>query len=129
MERHLNTEQLRQFETHLLCEERSAATVEKYLHDLRVFYAFMDGKELNKTAVLEYKSNLLNKYAVTSANSMLAAVNAFFRFLGFYAHIIPVSRAFVNRKLCGICKHFREYFAQIAQISLAVVRSRRAGMD
>ena len=59
MERHLNTEQLRQFETHLLCEERSAATVEKYLHDLRVFYAFMDGKELNKTAVLEYKSNLL----------------------------------------------------------------------
>ena len=84
MERQLNTDQLRQFETHLLCEERSAATVEKYLHDLRVFYAFMDGKELNKAAVLEYKSDLLNKYAVTSANSMLAAVNAFFRFLGYY---------------------------------------------
>ena len=84
MERQLNTDQLRQFETHLLCEERSAATVEKYLHDLRVFYAFMDGKELNKTAVLEYKSDLLNKYAVTSANSMLAAVNAFFRYLGYY---------------------------------------------
>ena len=84
MERQLNTDQLRQFEAHLLCEERSAATVEKYLHDLRVFYAFMDGKKLDKTAVLEYKSNLLNKYAVTSANSMLAAVNAFFRFLGFY---------------------------------------------
>lgn len=61
MERHLNTEQLRQFETHLLCEERSAATVEKYLHDLRVFYAFMDGKELNKTAVLEYKSKIYHK--------------------------------------------------------------------
>ena len=84
MERQLNTDQLRQFEAHLLCEERSAATVEKYLHDLRVFYAFMDGKALNKTAVLEYKSDLLNKYAVTSANSMLAAVNAFFRFLGYY---------------------------------------------
>ena len=84
MERQLNTDQLRQFETHLLCEERSAATVGKYLHDLRIFFAFMDGKELNKTAVLEYKSDLLNKYAVTSANSMLAAVNAFFRFLGFY---------------------------------------------
>ena len=84
MERQLNTDQLRQFEAYLFSEERSAATVEKYLHDLRVFYAFMDGKELNKTAVLEYKSDLLNKYAVTSANSMLAAVNAFFRFLGFY---------------------------------------------
>lgn len=84
MERQLNQEQIRQFEAYLFSEERSAATVEKYLHDLRVFYAFMDDKELTKTAVLEYKSNLLIKYAVTSANSMLAAVNAFFRYLGWY---------------------------------------------
>ena len=83
MERQLNQEQIREFEAYLFSEERSAATVGKYLHDLRVFYAFMDGKELNKTAVLEYKSNLLNKYAVTSANSMLAAINAFFRYLGY----------------------------------------------
>ena len=84
MERQLNQERIREFEAHLFFEERSAATVEKYLHDLRVFYAFMDGKKLDKTAVLEYKSDLLNKYAVTSANSMLAAVNAFFRYLGYY---------------------------------------------
>ncbi len=84
MERQLNTEQIREFEAYLFSEERSTATVEKYLRDLRVFYAFMDGKKLDKTAVLEYKSNLLNKYAVTSANSMLAALGAFFRFLGFY---------------------------------------------
>ena len=84
MERQLNTEQIQQFEAYLFSEERSTATVEKYLHDLRVFYAFMDGKELTKTAVLEYKSNLLIKYAVTSANSMLAAVNSFFRYLGWY---------------------------------------------
>lgn len=82
MERQLNKEQIRQFEAYLFSEERSAATVGKYLHDLRVFYAFMDGKKLDKTVVLEYKSNLLNKYAVTSANSMLAVVNAFFRYLG-----------------------------------------------
>ena len=84
MERQLNQEQIRNFEAYLFSEERSAATVEKYLHDLGVFYAFMNGKELTKTAVLEYKSNLLIKYAVTSANSMLAAVNAFFRYLGWY---------------------------------------------
>jgi len=34
MERRLKENQLRQFEAHLLCEERSTATVEKYLHDL-----------------------------------------------------------------------------------------------
>ena len=83
MKRKLNTKLIQQFEAYLLNEERSAATIEKYLHDIRVFYSFMDGKELNKRAVLEYKSSLLNKYAVTSANSMLAAVNAFFRYLGY----------------------------------------------
>ncbi len=84
MERQLNQEKIRKFEAYLLSEERSAATVEKYLHDLRIFFAFMDGKKLTKAAVLEYKRTLLTKYAVTSANSMIAAINAFFRYLGWY---------------------------------------------
>ena len=84
MERQLNTDQIRQFEAYLFSEERSEATVKKYLHDLRVFYAFIGGKKFSKTAVLEYKSSLLTKYTVTSVNSMLAAVNAFFRYLGYY---------------------------------------------
>ncbi len=84
MERQLVKQQIREFEAYLFSEERSSATVGKYLHDLRVFYEFMSGKELDKTAVLEYKSNLLMKYAVTSANSMIAAVNAFFRYLGWH---------------------------------------------
>ena len=84
MKRQLDQEKIWQFKAHLLSEERSTATVEKYLHDLRVFYAFMDGKILTKTAVLEYKSNLSIKYAITSTNSMLAAVNALFRFLGWH---------------------------------------------
>ena len=84
MERYLSQEMMRGFEAHLHSEERSEATVGKYLHDLRVFYEFMDGKELAKMAILEYKSKLLQQYAVTSANSMLAAINAFFRYLGRY---------------------------------------------
>ena len=80
----LNQKQICDFKAHLICEERSGATVEKYLHDLRVFYRFINGKELTKTAVMEYKSHLLTKYTVTSANSMIAALNSFFRYLGLY---------------------------------------------
>ena len=61
MERELNKQQIRQFEAYLLSEERSTATMEKYMHDIRVFYEFMSDKALNKTAVLAYKSNLLSK--------------------------------------------------------------------
>ncbi|MBO5315145.1 MAG: tyrosine-type recombinase/integrase [Clostridia bacterium] len=84
MERLFNLEKMHQFKEYLLCEERSTATIGKYLHDLNVFYGFMNGKELSKANVLEFKSNLLEKYTVTSANSMLAAVNVFFRFLGWF---------------------------------------------
>lgn len=76
---------LKDFETHLLFEEKSAKTVEKYMRDLRLFYSCMKGKEITKKDVLEYKSSLLSKYAVTSANSMLAAVNAYLRFCGCHA--------------------------------------------
>ena len=80
----INMEQIEGFNTHLINEERSNATVEKYLRDVKVFYEFIMDKELNKATVLEYKSVLLSNYAVTSANSMLAAINAFFRYIGWY---------------------------------------------
>lgn len=84
MERKIEQENIRLFKEHLLNEERSSLTVEKYLRDLRVFYAFIGGKALTKSDILDYKNNLINNYAVTSANSMLAALNAFFRFFGWY---------------------------------------------
>lgn len=84
MERKIEQENIRLFKEHLLNEERSSLTVEKYLRDLRAFYAFIGGKALTKSDILDYKNNLINNYAVTSANSMLAALNAFFRFFGWY---------------------------------------------
>ena len=68
------------FEAHLRNEERSAATVEKYLRDVRHFFAYAGGRGLNKALVMQYKSDLLKDYTVISANSMLAALNAFFRY-------------------------------------------------
>ncbi len=82
MERKISELQISEFKNYLYTEERSAATIEKYLHDIRVFLGFMGDRGVDKSDVLEFKSDLLSKYAVTSANSMLAALNAFFRFLG-----------------------------------------------
>jgi len=82
MEKTLNTKKLNEFKRYLCLEERTPATMEKYTHDIRVFFDFMGGKKLTKDNVLEYKRALLTKYAVTSANSMIAAINAFFKFCG-----------------------------------------------
>ena len=66
----------------LLDEERSAATVEKYLRDVRTFLGYMGEAALDRKRVLDYKQGLRERYKITSANSMLAAMNSFFVYLG-----------------------------------------------
>ena len=70
------------FEKYLKDDEKSGNTVAKYLHDLYYFLNFTQGKTINKSMMLEYKALLCEQYAISSANSMIAAVNAFLRFMG-----------------------------------------------
>ncbi|MBQ8742890.1 MAG: tyrosine-type recombinase/integrase [Clostridia bacterium] len=70
------------FEKNLVENERSKATVEKYRRDLRNFIEYAAGRTLDKQLILDYKLELGQSYAVRSANSMLAALNSFLRFLG-----------------------------------------------
>ncbi len=72
---------MERFESRLKEEEKSRATIEKYLRDAKAFAAFLGDAPVTKDAVIRYKSHLSENYAVASANSMLAAVNSFLRFL------------------------------------------------
>lgn len=82
MERKITRELLKDFEKNMHEDEKSKLTVEKYLRDLRCFVDYVKDREVDKSLVLEYKSELALVYALTSANSMLAALNAFLRFVG-----------------------------------------------
>ena len=73
---------IKAFEKQLKDDEKSENTVAKYLHDLYYFLNFTQGKPIDKAIMLEYKALLGEQYALTSANSMIAAVNAFLRFMG-----------------------------------------------
>ena len=75
---------IEKFRRFLINEERSEATVEKYLHDVKRFYEFSKDREIDKTNVMAYKAELGRNFAVASANSMIAALNAFFRFCEWY---------------------------------------------
>lgn len=82
MEEKITEKGLQAFGERLCEEEKSRLTVEKYLRDIRAFFAFLGGREVDRSAVLAYKDRIGRDYAVASANSMLAALNAFFRFSG-----------------------------------------------
>lgn len=69
------------FEKYLRLNEKSRNTIDKYLRDVRSFYESMNMREVSKYAVIAYKALLAEKYEITSANSMIAAVNAFLQFM------------------------------------------------
>ena len=81
----ITDEVLTAYEQYLREEERSRATVEKYLRDVRKFreYLYLSGEAaFQKEQVLAYKQYLNEHYKTTSVNSMLAAINSFFDYLG-----------------------------------------------
>lgn len=77
------TEKLNDFKKHLTEQERSPYTISKYMHDVKVFLDFADERTINKELVIEFKSFLGERYALSSANSMIAAVNGFLKLIGY----------------------------------------------
>ena len=70
------------FINHLHLEEKSANTIEKYARDVKAFAAYLNGNVVSKELVIEYKQKLIaDGYAVSSINSMLAAMNSLFDYL------------------------------------------------
>ena len=84
-EQKLTEKVLQSYHDYLIREEKSAATVEKYLRDIRAFYMFVGEKEVSKEIVVAYKSFLQKRcYAVRSINSMLASLNSLFNYMAWY---------------------------------------------
>lgn len=84
MEIHKCTEeQMGRFADWLRAEGRSAGTIEKYLRDVEAFAAWLGDAPVSRESVLAWKEHLLAKgYAPVTVNSMLAALNTFFRYAG-----------------------------------------------
>ena len=82
--KYLTQEIISDFKENLILEERSAATVEKYIRDISAFSNYADGAEITKETVIAYKKHLQDSYAVRSVNSMLASINSLFAFLGWH---------------------------------------------
>ena len=78
----ISKETIERFYQHLLNEEKSANTVEKYIRDVKAFMRYAGSEEITKELVIAYKQKLLEgSYAVRSINSILASVNSLLSFL------------------------------------------------
>lgn len=84
MERRIVTNtHLENFTDWLKLEEKSNATCEKYIRDIRRFMEYAAGEAVSKEIVARWKNDLITQeYAVRSINSMLASLNSFLVFMG-----------------------------------------------
>ena len=82
--RFLTAAEIAEFKNHLTLEERSAATIEKYIRDVSAFAVYAQEAAITKETVIGYKKYLQERYAVRSVNAMLAGLNGFFAFYGWH---------------------------------------------
>ena len=91
-------EDLEAFQQYLYERENARATIRKYMTDIRTFCRYLGkDREADKNRLLLYKEWLLEHYAISSANSMLVALNQFLKFKGYAS--LTVKRIKTQRSL------------------------------
>lgn len=72
------------YKKYLTEEEKSQATIDKYIHDITAFCQWINECNMDKKTVLEYKEHLISTYAPRSVNSILSSLNSLFDYLGWH---------------------------------------------
>lgn len=78
----LTNETVKDYLAALQEDEKSSATVTKYSHDLNMAAAYFGGVELTKQGLINWKHELVEKYAAATVNSILAALNGLLKHMG-----------------------------------------------
>lgn len=83
MEHVLGVPQIETYCSYLQENERGKSTIQKYRQTLLTFYAWLPAeKAVKKDTVRLYKSELTDQRAPAGVNTVLAALNGFFRYMG-----------------------------------------------
>ena len=78
----LTRPQIQAYAHHLLTEEKSGATIEKYLRDVQAFACWLDNRNISKEMTAAWKAHLVSQnYAPTTINAILPALNSLLEFL------------------------------------------------
>lgn len=81
--RKLTPEHLGGYRNYLRREERSPATIEKYIRDVEEFSRWLKGRAVTKETAVLWKAHLLDQGLMpVTVNTKLSALNGLFRFLG-----------------------------------------------
>ena len=93
MEHQITKVTMMEFETYLREEEKSKGTIEKYMRDVEALRTYVgEHGSVSKEVMIQYKKQLLQHYEITTANSILAAINCFFKTMEWYDCVVKSFR-------------------------------------
>lgn len=82
--RHIDLHSIESYKIYLTEEEKSAATIEKYVRDVTAFYMWCGESEVCKQLCLAYKAEIMERYAERSVNSIISSLNSYFDYVGWH---------------------------------------------
>lgn len=82
VEKKVTKKTIADFLKHLQDEERSAATVQKYMREVKCLAEFLHGEDIQKEKMIEYRKILQEKYQARTVNVKISALNVYLEFSG-----------------------------------------------
>ena len=79
-----------EYADYLRNEERAAATIEKYVRNIKMFECSLNGANITKQSALEWRNELLETHTAKTVNSAIAALNGFFDFFELGIKVKPL---------------------------------------
>ena len=74
---------IKKYKEYLILQEKSTATISKYLRDVSAFLAYIKDRKISKNESIQFKNHLIDaNYSIRSINSMLASLNNYLDFIG-----------------------------------------------
>ena len=100
MQRSITRKSINDYKQYLLAAEKAKATVTKYINEAERLAEYLNGAQLNKRALLEYRETLAENFSSRTVNTKLAAINGYLAFIGadeYKVQLLKVQRrAFID---------------------------------
>lgn len=82
MENHIISDKtISQFRDYLIRSEKMEATVQKYIYEVQALQGFLDGENITKEKIIEYRRFLQEKNRAATVNGKLSAVNRYLQYV------------------------------------------------
>ena len=73
---------IEEYKTFLLQEEKSKATIEKYIREIKELFLYIGDEDVTKEKMLGYREFMMEKFCAKTVNTKLAAINSYLAFAG-----------------------------------------------